>query len=106
MMISRSVLDGNNQDSGERALPRTDVARISADELEKGIENLDQWNGIAALAALLVGQVANGYRHWLVLLGLGRRLPARLVLALTSAACSSIRCCRPVSGATSFASST
>jgi uncharacterized membrane protein YbhN (UPF0104 family) len=48
------------------------------------LKNLDPWSGIAAFLVLLVGQVANGYRHWVILLGLGRRLPARLVLALTS----------------------
>jgi uncharacterized membrane protein YbhN (UPF0104 family) len=49
------------------------------------LKRLDPWLGLAAVAILLVGQVANGYRHWAVLVGLRRRISPGTILALTSA---------------------
>ena len=49
------------------------------------LAKMDIGFAFGAILALLVGQVASGYRHLAVLYGLGRRVPARRVVALASA---------------------
>lgn len=49
------------------------------------LKTLDLRFAVAAIAALIVGQVANGFRHWAVLHGLRRHLPPGTVVALSSA---------------------
>jgi len=84
-MISRTVLVGFVKVGVSLACLLAIWRMFSPANWSDLIARMDPMLAISAVAVLLVGQVANGYRHWAVLFGLGRALPAGRVVALASA---------------------